>query len=93
MLLKRGGKNGIIWTMISPEIARTLLILILFLQLPEMEGQPHTALCARIDPSQIPYEYDKAGDVTIGAIVTQFACLFDEMSFTEDPKLMILNEL
>ncbi|XP_066486283.1 vomeronasal type-2 receptor 26-like [Tiliqua scincoides] len=62
-------------------------------QLPEMEGQPHTALCARIDPSQIPYEYDKAGDVTIGAIVTQFACLLDEMSFTEDPKLMILNEL
>ncbi|XP_066486256.1 vomeronasal type-2 receptor 26-like [Tiliqua scincoides] len=62
-------------------------------QLPQSEGKLHAVTCTRIEPFQVPYEYYKAGDLIIGAIVTQFGCLFDDMTFTKDPNKMSVTEL
>ncbi|XP_066486285.1 vomeronasal type-2 receptor 26-like [Tiliqua scincoides] len=61
--------------------------------LPQSEGKSHTAVCERVDPILMPYEYYKAEEIIIGAIVTHFACLFDEISYTENPNTMVVNEL
>ncbi|XP_066486290.1 vomeronasal type-2 receptor 26-like [Tiliqua scincoides] len=45
------------------------------------------------DPFHLPYEYYQTGDLNIGAIVTIFGCLFDEVSLTEDPKTGMIYEL
>ncbi|XP_062992841.1 vomeronasal type-2 receptor 26-like [Elgaria multicarinata webbii] len=42
---------------------------------------------------QIPYEYSKTGDITIGEMTTQFDFLFDTMSFCEHPQTAVVNEL
>lgn len=68
-----------------------LLWLLLFLWLPLTEGKSPTGMCTMTDPFQMPHEYYKAGDFNVGAIVTVFGSLFDEISFTEDPNTMTLN--
>lgn len=72
---------------------RVALLLLLFLRVLQTKGKLHTAMCARIDPFQMPYEYYKAGNVTIGAIVTQFGFIFDDVTFIEDPNGMSVTEL
>ncbi|XP_015281615.1 PREDICTED: vomeronasal type-2 receptor 26-like [Gekko japonicus] len=41
----------------------------------------------------IPYGYSKIGDAAIGAIATQFDCLFDQTSFSEHPRTKFVDEL
>ncbi|XP_066485829.1 vomeronasal type-2 receptor 26-like [Tiliqua scincoides] len=61
-------------------------------ELPGGDSRKHAEACNRINPFQLPYEYHKPGDVILGAIVTQFGCEFDDVSFTEDPNSKSENE-
>lgn len=80
-----------IWIQISPEIARMLLFLVLYLS--RNEGKPHTNMCTRIDPFQMSYGYYKAGDLIIGAISTRLAFVFDEIPFTGNPNTIPVHLL
>lgn len=68
------------------------LLLLLCLLLSQIEGKPHSDGCAKTDPFQLPHEYYKAGDLVIGAIVSLFGCLFDEVPFTANPNNVTVNE-
>ncbi|XP_066486320.1 vomeronasal type-2 receptor 26-like [Tiliqua scincoides] len=45
------------------------------------------------DPSQLPYKHYQTGDLIIGAIVSQFNCLFDEISFSDHPRRKLVDDL
>ncbi|XP_066486034.1 vomeronasal type-2 receptor 26-like [Tiliqua scincoides] len=70
-----------------------LLLLILGLQFPPAACKAQTAMCTISDPSLLPYKYHQRGDLIIGAIVSQFGCLFDDISFSEHPKTKLMDEL
>lgn len=63
------------------------------LKLPQTYGKEHAVICTMTDLFQIPYEYYKTGDVTIGAISTQFNTLFEAVSFSEHPQTKFVDEL
>lgn len=86
-------RNFMVWVNIIPEMAEILLLILLFLWLLNTEGKPHIATCTRIDPFQMPYEYHKAGDLIIGAIITLFGFLLDEISFTENPSTITIDDV
>lgn len=75
----------------NPVTSGVLLVLLLLLWLPQLEGKPNDLMCARIDPFEMPHEYSEAGDVIIGAIVSLFTCIFD-WNFSKDPNTIIINE-
>nr|XP_034991263.1 vomeronasal type-2 receptor 26-like [Zootoca vivipara] len=70
-----------------------LLLLILWLQLPQSECETPTVMCTLTDPFQLPYQYYQTGDITIGAIATQYVCMFDEISFSEHPATKFVDAL
>ncbi|XP_066486308.1 vomeronasal type-2 receptor 26-like [Tiliqua scincoides] len=41
----------------------------------------------------LPYKYFQKGDLSIGAIATQFGCMFDDISFVANPKTKMMDEL
>ncbi|XP_066486032.1 vomeronasal type-2 receptor 26-like [Tiliqua scincoides] len=48
-------------------------------------------MCTITDPSQLPYKYHQRGDLIVGAMVSQFGCLFDDTSFNEHPKTKLIE--
>lgn len=50
-------------------------------------------MCTRIDPFQMPYEYYQGGDLIIGAIITLFALVFDEIPFAENPRTITIDDV
>lgn len=70
-----------------------LLLLILDLQLLLTKCMTQAVMCSITDPSQFSYKYHESGDLIIGAIVSQFACIFDDIAFSEHPKTKLFNEL
>ncbi|XP_066486017.1 vomeronasal type-2 receptor 26-like [Tiliqua scincoides] len=50
-------------------------------------------MCSITDPSQFSYKYHQSGDFIVGAIVSQFACIFDDISFSQHPKTKLFDEL
>ncbi|XP_066486016.1 vomeronasal type-2 receptor 26-like [Tiliqua scincoides] len=58
-----------------------------------MGCKTQTAMCTITDPSQFPYKYHQSSNLIIGAIVSQFFSLFDEIYFSEHPKTKLLDEL
>lgn len=70
-----------------------LLLFLLCLQLLPVESKAQPVMCTISDLSQFPYKYHQEGDLIIGAIVSQFGCLFDDMSFSEHPKTKLMNEI
>ncbi|XP_066486291.1 vomeronasal type-2 receptor 26-like [Tiliqua scincoides] len=61
--------------------------------MPQINGYTPTLMCTVNDPFQLPYEYYQAGDRIIGMIATIFGCIFEESSFTDNPKSKTVNEL
>lgn len=59
----------------------------------EAECNEETRVCTMANSFQLPHKYDQPGDLIIGAIATQFGCMFDEISFSDHPKTMMLDEL
>ncbi|XP_066486031.1 vomeronasal type-2 receptor 26-like [Tiliqua scincoides] len=68
-------------------------MLIVGLQFPPVECKAQPVMCTITDPSQFPYKYHQSGDLIIGAIVSQFGCLFDGLSFNEHPKTNLIDEV
>lgn len=68
------------------------LLVFLWLQLPPKEFKAHNIVKTRYNLFQIPHEYYQTGDIIIGAITTQLACLFDEIYFNERPRTKFANE-
>ncbi|XP_066486703.1 vomeronasal type-2 receptor 26-like [Tiliqua scincoides] len=50
------------------------------------------ATCISRDPLQTQYQYYQPGDLSIGAITTQFFSLSDTVSFKEHPKAKLVDE-
>ncbi|XP_061447680.1 vomeronasal type-2 receptor 26-like [Rhineura floridana] len=46
-----------------------------------------------INPFQLPHQYYQKGDLTIGVIATQYACMFDEITFSDHPTTKFVDEL
>ncbi|XP_077774311.1 vomeronasal type-2 receptor 26-like [Podarcis muralis] len=61
--------------------------------MPSAEGKENIAACAIIDPFQAPYEYVQRGDLIIGGMMSQLACLTDELHFSEQPKIKFVDQL
>ncbi|XP_015262670.1 PREDICTED: vomeronasal type-2 receptor 26-like [Gekko japonicus] len=45
------------------------------------------------DPFQFPYEYSQRGDIIIGDIVAQYGCIFDQTTYSENPRTMAVDGL
>nr|XP_056720394.1 vomeronasal type-2 receptor 26-like [Euleptes europaea] len=45
------------------------------------------------DPLQLPHEYSQRGDIIIGDIVAQYGCVFDQTTYTENPRTMVVDGL
>lgn len=70
-----------------------MLLLILWLQFSLADFKALASMCTMMDPFQLPHKYHQMGDLIIGAIASQFGCIFDEMSFSEHPKTKLIDEL
>ncbi|XP_066486033.1 vomeronasal type-2 receptor 26-like [Tiliqua scincoides] len=70
-----------------------LLMLPMILQFPAAECKAWSVMCTITDLSQFPYKYHQSGDFILGEIVSQFGCLFDDISFTEHPKTKLMDEV
>ncbi|XP_066486021.1 vomeronasal type-2 receptor 26-like [Tiliqua scincoides] len=49
-------------------------------------------MCTIADPPQFPFKYYQSGDLIIGAIASQFNCLFERTSFREHPITKLVDE-
>lgn len=67
-----------------------VLLLIFDIHCPTIEYKSESPLCTITDPSQFPWKYHQSGDFIIGAIVSQFTCIFDVISFSEHPKTRLI---
>ncbi|XP_066486023.1 vomeronasal type-2 receptor 26-like [Tiliqua scincoides] len=45
------------------------------------------------DPSQLLYKYHQREELIIGAIVSQFGCLIDDITFSEHPRTKLIDEI
>ncbi|XP_015275358.1 PREDICTED: vomeronasal type-2 receptor 26-like [Gekko japonicus] len=45
------------------------------------------------DPFQFLYEYSQRGDIILGDIVAQYGCAFDEATYNENPRTMVVDGL
>lgn len=70
-----------------------LFQLILCLQLPQTHLKAQTVLSRMPDLFQFSQKYAQRGDVIIGAIATQFGCMFDKISFDGHPTTKLSNEI
>lgn len=70
-----------------------LLLLILWLNFQSSEYKAGRNMCAMVDPPQVPHKYYQTGDLIIGAIGTQFGCLLNELSFSDQPGLKFIHQL
>nr|XP_056720395.1 vomeronasal type-2 receptor 26-like [Euleptes europaea] len=70
----------------------TLLSIYKIPQLPAVVGKVHP-MCTMIELFQLPHEYSQRGDVIIGDIVTQYGCIFDKTTYTENPRTMVVDGL
>nr|XP_056720392.1 vomeronasal type-2 receptor 26-like [Euleptes europaea] len=50
-------------------------------------------MCTMTDLFQIPYKYHQRGDLIIGDIVAQYGCVYDETTYTENPRTMVASAL
>ncbi|XP_066485891.1 vomeronasal type-2 receptor 26-like [Tiliqua scincoides] len=62
-------------------------------QFPPTEHKAQAVMCTIPDPSQFPLKYHQRGELIIGAIVSQFGCLFEDISFDAHPKTKLIDEL
>lgn len=74
---------------------RCLLVWMLFvcLQFSSTEPKGQDIMCSIPDPSHFPLKYHQKGELIIGAIMSQFGCLFEDISFDEHPKTKLIEEL
>lgn len=70
-----------------------LLLFFLLLQMAQNEEETHSDVCTLMDTLQMLYEYHQGGDVFLGAIASQFDCLFDRVTFNEHPGIQFVGEL
>lgn len=89
-----GGWIDRTWTF-SLEMAGVFLLLLflLLLQIPQTGCKAETVMCTMPDLLQIPHKYYVKGDFIIGAIASQFGCIFDEILLNERPKTNFVAEL
>lgn len=77
-----------------PTMERIFLpLLLLDLQFHPIECNTQIVTCTVTDAPQFPHQYHQSGNLTIGAIVSQFGCLFDDISFSEHPKTKLSEGL
>ncbi|XP_048372458.1 vomeronasal type-2 receptor 26-like [Sphaerodactylus townsendi] len=43
-------------------------------------------MCTLTDPFQLPHKYSQKGDVIIGKVVAHYGCVFDETTYTRNPR-------
>lgn len=78
---------------IFPVMAGLILMLILILWLPQMNGKSHNVMCTLADPYNLPFDYYQKGDLIIGTIATMFGCILNGLSFNENPEGRTVLEL
>lgn len=70
-----------------------LLLLLLWHHFQVTECKLGYFMCAMNDPSQLPYKYYQKGELIVGAIGTQFACLLNEISFKKEPGMNFIQQI
>nr|XP_056720393.1 vomeronasal type-2 receptor 26-like [Euleptes europaea] len=80
---------------LNSEMALHIITLLNIYKIPQLPGAGGKGLtmCTMTDPFQLPHEYSQRGDVIIGDIVTQYGCVFDKATYTENPRTVVFDGL